>query len=168
MAEPPRDVNTDYNLYVNTGLAAGPGVIERNILFGAPNGENIKLGGADSTADQGAANVTVRFNTLHSAAQNLLLAGGTHDVLIGDNLIGTVDNPGDYAIRAYRLSGDDNLVRDNHFYNVRQMVQAGSDFGSVTLGEGNVMAAEVPFDELSCVRFRPSLPSATGFGRFAS
>ena len=167
LADPPRDVNTDHNLYVNTGLSAGTGVIERNIFFGAPNGENIKLGGAESTAEEGAANVIIRFNTLHSAEQNLLLAGGTHDVLIEGNLIGTVGNPGGYAIRAYRLTGQNNRVQYNYFYDVAQLVEADSEFGTLTLGAGNVRVSEVPYDEISCDGFRPIDPEASAYGRYA-
>jgi hypothetical protein len=133
---PTNGTNQDHNMYVNTGLSAGSGVIAGNLLFNAPNGENIKLGGSDSGAGEGSANVVVRSNTLYNAAQPILLAGGTHHVTIERNLIvrGTMG----YLVRGYQLSGAGNVARSNLGYDATKLFSNDSGYVGVGDGGGNI------------------------------
>lgn len=129
----PRDAtnrpNEDHNIYVYNGANSGSGVIERNVLYGAPNGENIKLG-----PDQG--NVAVRHNTMHQAAMNMLLTEQAHHNVIEHNLMGRGSPaPGkDWYpnIRGFDLKGAGNVARYNAGFEASQFVLVGKDGGGST------------------------------------
>ncbi len=154
--------NQDHNIYVNTGLGAGSGRIERNIIFGAPNGENIKIGGSDSSSSEGSANVVVRYNTLYDASQPVLIAGGTANTTVERNLIG--NGGSGYLIRGYDAVGPGNRVVRNFGFGADEFVR---DPGSIALAD-NVMGEVVSFDRVSCGGFHPeSGGEAASFGRYA-
>ncbi len=76
----------DHNLYIGLKLEdqPGPGVVERNILFNASNGDNIKVGGG---GEGGAEDVIVRNNTLYNASQNAVIIGATARTTFERNLM---------------------------------------------------------------------------------
>jgi hypothetical protein len=159
--------NHDHNMYINTGTKAGMGLIERNIIFNAPNGQNVKLGYGRSTPQpgDGTANVTVRYNTMYSSLKNVLVSDESHDNTVEKNIIST--SADGYAIRAYRLSGTNNVFRNNVFHGFRMLQYADDGYNSVENGGGNLFPLDPKFDGTGCGMFKPSDASAQAFGRFA-
>lgn len=168
VTQPIHHVNGDHDVYVNTGASAGPGLIERNLFYNAPNGQNIKLGfgRSDPQPGDGAANVTIRYNTLYGSLKNLSLADDTAGVTIEGNII--MGSEEGYAVRAYRLSGSDNVVRDNLIVGMGELQYGDDGYGTVTDGGGNVFSDELSFDEIGCGGFRPTDPEAQRYGRYAA
>ena len=165
--DPLHHVNGDHNLYINTGITAGAGLIERNILFNAPNGQNIKLGygRSDPQPGDGTANVTVRNNTMYGALKNLMLTDESHDNVIERNII--VGSDEGYALRAYRLAGSGNVIRDNVLSEMRYLQYGDSGYGLATDGGGNLLPHDPRFDSVGCSGFRPADETAQAYGRYA-
>lgn len=156
--------NKDHNLYINTGVDAGPGLIERNLLFGALNGQNVKLGyGSTPEPGNGTANVTVRFNTMATSLKPLLVADESHDNLIERNII--LEGTENYAIRAYQLTGTNNVVTDNIFGNFDFLQYA--DQNEVTIAPDNLYPHDPQLDGIGCELMRPQDEVAQGYGRYA-
>jgi hypothetical protein len=161
------DGSQDQNLYINTGVSAGPGLVERNVIFNAPNGMNVKLGYGRGTPQpgDGTARVTVRFNTMYGALKNLMVTDESHDNVIEHNII--VASASGWAIRVYRLAGLNNVVRDNVFHGQRGLQYADPGYGSLVDGGGNRLAHDPRFDAAGCEGFRPGNPDAQAYGRYA-
>lgn len=127
--------DTDHNIYVQTFNnpnnpavgTSGPGYIERNILAGARNGANIKLGQGSTEVTRppgnenkppyyGPLNVVVRNNTLVGAHENVRLAFRAQNSLIEDNLMvhaNLLQNGGQFAVDPYCLLNGGNITRNN-------------------------------------------------------
>ncbi|MDF9714589.1 hypothetical protein INN71_00555 [Nocardioides sp. ChNu-153] len=107
----------DHIMYVETDRGAGPGYIERNILAGASNGANIKLGrDRQDNPDGGPTGVTIRRNTLVGAFNNVRVAFDTTAALIEDNITlgATLNWPnGPAAVQPYCLDGRGNVTRND-------------------------------------------------------
>jgi hypothetical protein len=161
---PTNGTNQDHNVYVNTGLDAGPGLLEGNLLFGAPNGENLKLGPPGDSG--GTADVTVRNNTLHGAVQNVLLSGQSRDNVVEGNILGgTGDNA---AVRGFELTGADNVVRDNVAFDAAGLLDEG-DGGGIVDGGGNRFPLDPGFDRTDdCDGFAPGDDDVEGRGHRAA
>jgi hypothetical protein len=157
----------DQNMYVNSGTSAGAGLIERNLIFNAPNGMNVKLGYGSSTpsGNDGTANVTVRYNTMAGALKPLMVTEQSHDNVIERNLV--VRGTDSYAIRAYRLTGANNVFRDNGFTSFSKLQYADAGYTSLTQGAGNSVQLDPKFDGTGCGTFKPSDATSQAFGRFA-
>lgn len=113
--------NNDHNVYVGAdsryGVAPGPGVIERNVIAGAANGSNIKLGAGEPHLP-GTSGVVVRDNVLAEAPHNVVVAWNSHDNLIENNVLfqrpnGTWSEPWYPNVRGLDLTGGGNLAEDN-------------------------------------------------------
>lgn len=165
--DPTHHINGDHNLYVNTGTSAGRGVIERNLLFNAPNGQNIKLGYGRSTPQpgDGAANVVVRYNTLVGSLKNVMLADETHDITLERNII--VGSEEGYAVRAYRLTGASNVFRDNVFGSFDRLQYGDAGYGLAIDGGGNHFPRDPAFDGVACNQLRPGDAVSRAYGRHA-
>lgn len=158
----------DHLIYATPGLKSGPGLIERNILYGAPNGTNIKLAGPSPDVG-GAAYVTVRHNVMHDAEQNVLVAWDSHHNAIRNNTMGLGDPaPGKSwypNIRGFDLSGDTNVARGNvAFQSETFILNRGADPGptpgEVVDGGGNRHPEDPLFDRVgSCDGFHAGNPS---------
>lgn len=146
-------VNQDHNVYANVGLAAGSGVIERNVIFSAPNGEGIRLGGS---APGGAANVTVRNNLIYKSLHNILVGYGSHDNLIDHNVLAKV-GPTYGNIRGYRLTGERNQARGNVGLQATMLILNDPGYRGVQDGGGNVFVGEPAIDS-------PMAPTSDGIG----
>lgn len=149
-------INQDHLLYLNPGLSGRGGVVRGNLLFDAPNGAGIKLGGA-SDDEGGAAGVTVERNTVWDAAQSILVSWQSEDNVFADNLLGgTARRYG--AIRGYRLSGEGNAARGNVAADTEAVLLNDEGYEPVADRGGNLLLlAEPGFDDTaSCDRFRPS------------
>ena len=159
---PSNGTNQDHNVYVNTGLSAGAGTIAGNLMFNATNGENIKLGGPSSGSNEGSANVTIRSNTLYNAAQPILLAGGTRNTLIEDNLI--VKGLRGSLVRGYQLSGAGNVARGNLGYDAASFLSNDSGYTGVKDGGANLFPVDPLLTSSGCA-LRPTDPTAVSYGR---
>ena len=167
---PSNDKNQDHNVYVNTGLNAGSGIIERNVMFNATNGMNIKLGGPSSTSG-GAAQVTVRYNTLYNAAQNVLVNWASHSNELSHNIVGRLSGTNTVYgnVRGYELVGQGNTAFDNiGFAANRFSYNDAASVPGVQDGGGNLFPLDPLFDAVtSCAGFHPANPLAAPFGHLA-
>lgn len=127
--------NEDHLVYVNSGVASGPGVVADNLLFSAPNGAGVKLGGP-APDDGGAARVTVTHNTIVDAAQSVMLVWQASRNRIERNLM--VSTEDDYAaIRAYELAYGDNVAGNNLAFDTSGMFLNDEGYAPVVDGGGN-------------------------------
>ncbi len=159
--------NQDQLLYVNTGLEAGPGLIEKNLLFGAANGMGVKLGGPSPTVG-GATGVEVRFNSIYETSQGILVAWGSRDNLIRRNIIyGSGRGYGN--IRSFELTGKGNVVSENAGGGADSLLQEDPGYGSLVNGPDNRFPVNPEFDSVSeCNGFRPREAVAMSYGRYAA
>jgi hypothetical protein len=158
------NTNQDHLIYVNTGLSAGSGLIERNLLFNALNGNGVKLGGADNT--QGTTNVTVRYNTIYNTSQNVLIAWKSANNNVYRNILGKTDS--NYGcVRGYQLTGGNNFVYDNLGYSAKSMILNDPGYLGVKDG-GNTFPVDPLFDAIGLTGFHPLNSSAVAFGRYAT
>lgn len=164
----------DHNIYVHTGADAGPGAIVDNVVFGAPGGQNLKLGdGTASGVTSGAHHVRVEGNTLVDAQQNILLTGSSSDNLIRGNVLAGVLGKSWYPnVRGFDLHGAGNVVRDNLAVagNARgEVVFVGADNGSTARIDvrGNVAPASLTLRGRDCHRLQPVGDHFRAFGAFA-
>lgn len=153
----------DHNLYVYTGDGAGPGLIEGNVVYGAPNGQNIKLGERDGTG--GSDNVTIRHNTLVDAAQNITVVGPSDKNVIEHNLLAEVNygKPWYPNIRGIHLHGTANVARDNAWSGAPEVVHNRT--GNTTeVADGGNLRVSAGFTDRGCDGFRPTDASAAPYG----
>lgn len=164
----------DHNVYVNTGLYAGSGVVEDNLIFGAANGSNVKLGWED-WQPSGAVNVTVRHNTLANGLSNVLLVGnttpgaGVKNVLVERNLIFETLGAGNRPVRGVSINNLTNVALDNAWFDAEESAMIldypANPFGHVVDGGGN-FEADPGFDAVDgCAGFGPTNPAVLGYGR---
>lgn len=156
---PSNGANEDHNLYIGDMDDAGPGVVERNVFFNAPNGHNVKLGGADPSG--GPTDVVVRYNTLNGASVPVTVAGAASDVVVERNILGTAERG--YLVRGYQLSGDGNEVRDNLGFGADRFFADDSD--ELDAGR-NVFADPVFAGAGRCDGFHPTAGDADRYGRW--
>lgn len=162
----------DHNVYIDTTLQAGGGVFERNIVFDAPNGNNLKLGHRP-VSGEGTSHVVVRHNTFWNAVQNVLAAGDSSDNRVVRNIVGKVIRPAGKEwypnVRGIDLDGAGNVAQDNlgadagnMIFNDRESSRGWKDAG------GNVHPVAPRFDSAtSCAGFRPRTARAQAYGRYA-
>jgi hypothetical protein len=162
---PSNGTNQDHLVYANSGLTGTGGVIERNLMFNATNGEAVKLAGPSSTSG-GASNVTVRYNTIDNTSQDMLVAWQAHDNAIRDNLLGrTAPNNG--AIRGYQVTGTGNVAAHNFAFNTKAMLTNDKGYSGVADAGNNVLGTDPLFDGRSCSAYHPVNAVAATFGRYA-
>lgn len=159
------DTNQDHLIYANSGHG-GSGVIEGNVMFNAPNGEGIKLGGSSSSSG-GASNLTVRYNTIVSTAQSILIGWRSGNNRIEGNLLAGVQ--ANYAnIRGYQLSEDGNRASGNLGTGSTRLIMNDGGYERIDDAGGNVHGVDPGFDSGGCNGFRPTSPRARGFGHTAA
>jgi len=159
-----------HNMYINTNLDSGPGVIEHNLIFNAPRGCNIKLAGPNKGPQFGAANVVVRHNTLYNAIQPLLIGDGSRNNLVERNIIGRGIRPNTktYLLRLYKLTGTNNVVRNNLGFGADMWCldyEGGNASCSSVDGGGNLFPVDPKFDFVGIGGFRPTYPQARAYGK---
>jgi len=163
-----------HNIYVHTGTSATAGRIARNIVYNASHGSNIKLGyGSGSDPATGTVNVVVRYNTLYSAIQPLVLAGPTlKHVNVYRNLIvkGTRPSGATYLVRLFEIRyGDDISVHHNLGSRADRFCNdydGGWTCTRVNDG-GNVFPRDPRFDSVTAGGFHPADSVARAYGRYA-
>jgi hypothetical protein len=161
-----------HNIYVNTNLDAGMGLIENNLIFNAPHGCNVKLAGPGQGSLFGSANVIVRYNTLYSGIQPLLIGDGSTNILVERNIIvrGIRPETTTYLLRLYQLVGANNAVRNNLGFDAGKWC-LDYDGGNYTCagidGGGNLFPIDPQFDSIGVSGFHPQNPAAKDYGRYA-
>lgn len=140
---PANNVNNDHNMYIGAdsrrGVAPGRGLIQGNIIYGALNGSNVKLG-AGTPDLPGTSNITLRDNVMGGAPQNVVIAWKSHDNVVEDNLLfqqhnGSWSQPWYPNVRGIDLTGSKNVARNNVGSNDAQVVDTwGSPAGIADTG----------------------------------
>jgi hypothetical protein len=168
------NIYRSHNIYANTGVLATGGLIERNVLYNAPRGANLKLGfGSGTNLATGAANVTVRYNTLYSAVQPLVLSGPTlKNIRVYRNLIvrGTRPSGGTYLVRLFEIrSGAGIVVENNLGFQAGRWCNdyVGGWSCSRVSGAGNIFPRDPRWSVTGAGRFKPTDSVAARYGRFA-
>ena len=162
------------NLYLNPGLDSRGGLIEHNIFTGSPT-ENLKVGYGGDCGDQsdplnGAADITVRNNTLFDGGQPLTVAEPADRITVTGNIIGRGRRG-----MLLRLDGQcgnlgsDITVWNNLGYDADRWCE---EFDSPLRcrevdGGGNLFPHDPRFDTEEVNGFQPQDPIAAQFGRFA-
>ncbi len=157
----------DHNIYLMPGLDAGAGVIERNLLFDAPNGSNIKVGA--NAYDNGAANLTIRYNTMAGAAAGVIIGYGARKNIVWRNLFATQVG-GNYsynaAVMGNHVSGSGNAAVHTAFGSFQAPVRSTQDSRRPIR---SLLSTRVDprFDKVNaCAGFRPRNPVAAQYGRY--
>jgi hypothetical protein len=149
-------------------------IIERNLIFGAPDGINLNVGGSSSGGHP--TNLAIRNNTLYDAGVALTLAYGTSLSFVSDNLLGLATEELSLStgtttalIHAYHLSGANTSYGDNYGWNAGKMLHSTQSSNPPTNIGGNIFGAGDPgFDDTtSCDGFHPSDSTASDYGRWA-
>ena len=154
--------NQDHNVYVNSGLSAGSGSIDHNVLFNAPNGRNIKLGGPTISDTNGTQNVTIAYNTMVGASQNVSISGSSRNNTVDHNIL--QQSTENRLIYGYSLAGIGNIASNNVGFQSTKLI----DGTNITDGGGNVFPHDPKFDGTgSCGAFHPMDPTAKAYGAFA-
>jgi hypothetical protein len=159
---PSNGTNQDHNVYVDDMSKYSPaahGVIERSIFYGAPNGNNIKLGPGDDTG--GPHHVTVRYSSFYDANRNISVSKQSHDIAITRNLL--VD-ASEANIFGYRLVGANNTATDNVGWAAPRVLGNSSGYRTIA-GARNVSMN--PGITPGCRGFHPTNSPASWFGRYA-
>ena len=163
---PSNDRNQDHLIYINTGEGSTGGVIERNLLWGAPNGSGIKLGGS-SPDSGGAAGVTARFNTIVSTDQSFVVAWRASDNTIESNLMAIIPE-GRSHIRAFELEGNGNVATSN-LADIKPLVWADDGYETVEAGPGNEVGVNPQFTRpQTCDGWIADGTIGTSFGHLAT
>jgi hypothetical protein len=153
--------NQDHNIYVNSGLSAGPGSIDHNIMFNATNGRNIKLGGPSISDTNGTQNVSISYNTLYNANQNVSMSGSSRNNTVDHNILGkSLEN---HLIYGYSLFGTGNVAAYNVGFASTRLI----DGTNISDGGGNVFPRDPRFDGLGCGGFHPADATAQAYGAYA-
>lgn len=154
----------DHLIYLHPGYRSGPGLIERNILFTAANGNAIKAAGPNSST--GAADVTIRWNSMANVGQGVNVAYGSHHNLIKRNLIGPRrGGRSSYpAIRGYQLSGPGNVASDNAVFKFDRIIMNSGSSRPVRDGGGNRFVTPNMDSVGSCSGFHPANTVAQHYG----
>lgn len=101
---------TDHNIYLMSSIYSTGGLIERNLIAGAPRGANIKAAGSTpATASGSPRNVTIRYNTMLNAASGLTIGLAAERVESMNNIIALPVGSGKYdgAVKTYQLASPD-------------------------------------------------------------
>jgi len=107
----------DHNLYVSASIYSRGGIIERNLMWNAPNGGNIKLGGSQNP-DEAPVDVVVRNNTLLRAGSGIIVGQKANKILINRNILGLPisTNSGDGGIKTYSMATPSGVAVDNNYF----------------------------------------------------
>lgn len=95
-----------HNIYMMPSTYSTDGVIEHNLLAGAPRGANIKIAAANPTQGwRSPANLVISDNTLLDAASGITVGLNTRDIDISRNLIARPLNELQYdgAVKTYQM-----------------------------------------------------------------
>ncbi|MEO6821069.1 MAG: hypothetical protein ABI468_00770 [Candidatus Nanopelagicales bacterium] len=167
--------NTDQNIYVSfPGSAATSGVISRNIIYSAPQGQAVKLGNGGKVGAIGPWNVVVSNNTMVSNGRQVLLFGNVRNNKIVGNLFVTAtapftSNPQTTQVYVSALAKTGNLIRGNYGYAASMFSYDPSKVASYSAnGYSNAASANPRFNAQNCGAFHPANPTAAQYGRYGT
>ncbi len=162
--------NQDQLIYANPGLGGSGGVITRNLLFNATNGQAVKLGGP-SSGSGGADYVTVSYNTLFNTSQSMLINWQSHDNSVYRNIMDKVNLSLSSAygnLRGYQLSGLRNVSHDNLGYEAASLIYNDPGYAGVQDGGSSLFPVNPLWASTgSCSGFHPLNTAAQAYGRYA-
>ena len=159
----------NHNIYLQPGYESGPGVIERNILFNAPNGANIKAAGGNP-AVTGAANVSIRLNTMANAGAGVIVGYASHHVEMQRNLVGPQLGGGNLytvAIIGNTVTGLSNTAMKSGISGYEKTVWSTDDSTRPIAGSATARV-QPSFDSMDCSGFKPGNATASAYGRYAT
>jgi len=159
---PSNGTNQDHNVYANTGLTAGRGEIDHNIIYNATNGSNLKIAGA--TSSQGSTGLHVHNNTMYNASQNVLIGGASHDNLLDRNILAGAHTRN---VRAYQLSGAGNVVGRTIGTGAAEFFTGDAGYPGRIALVANRTGINPRFDATTCRGFHPRKRVARSYGRYA-
>jgi hypothetical protein len=157
---PSNGENQDHNIYVDD-MSSSPnprGVIARNLLFNAVNGRGVKLGPGGTTG--GAFNVSVRYNTIFNASQNIGVSRDSSGVRIYRNVLVKAKEANVYG---FEVTGRHNEVRDNVGAEAPGFLVNVGGRRPLADGGGNRHARRIDFDSIGCRGLRSGL---SGYGAY--
>jgi hypothetical protein len=161
---PSNQLDQDHLIYANTGLSAGTGLIERNLLYNARNGMGVKVGGADST--QGSVNVTVRYNTIYNTSQCILVGWRSSKNRIYRNIL-SLTWTSNSGVRGYQLTGAGNVAYENAGSYAKSLFMNDAGYQPVADGGGNCFPLDPQFDYPGLSGFHPQNPLCQNYGVYA-
>jgi hypothetical protein len=159
---------TDHNIYLYPGYTSGPGVIERNILFNAHNGANIKAAGPSSSS--GTAYLTIRSNTMARAAAGVVVGYGSHHTKLQRNLVGIPWGGTSTYIAAYignHLTGLYNNSYDLAVWGYKKSINSVNSTTHPITSARTVWVHPTFDNTTSCSGFHPSDATTSAYGRYA-
>lgn len=159
----------DHNLYLMPGTTSGPGLIERNVMYGAPNGGNIKAAG--NAASSSPANVVIQHNTLARAGSGIILGLASTRVRMHGNLIAMpianiTSNGFDAGIKGYSLSGRGNAADANDIVGYKYPVRV-NEVSKAAIANVKAATVDPKWEGVGCSALRPTNPAAAPFGHLA-
>lgn len=171
----------DHDVYMNFGDRGRDGFFERNVIWGAPNGTNVKVG-AGNPSHPDPSEVIMRFNTFHDARYNVRLVDGSSAIVLRRNLFSRATRSWPSTtqnVQGYCLYGTANALLENFgggagafdtYYepggSASCVVPAGESFTRPARRD-IVFPVSPGFDRTgACDAFRPS-GAAAAYGRWA-
>ena len=158
----------DHNIYIYPGYGSGPGIIERNILFNARNGSQIKAVGPISTL--GAAYLTIRYNTMVRGSAGVSIGYGSHHIKLQRNLVGVQWGGTSTYIAAYianHLTGSYNNSYDLAVWGYKKSINSVNSTVRPITSARTVWVHPVFDTTLSCSGFHTSDAGSAAYGRYA-
>ena len=114
--------HSEHNIYVYFhGSRTSGGLIQRNLIWGHPNGTGIKLGDGGAYNSPGPWGVTVAFNTIASGGRQIMLHGNIRNNKIVGNLFwratqSFVSDPRTTQVYVHEVTGGGNVLSYNYAY----------------------------------------------------
>lgn len=108
---------TDHNIYLMSSIYSTQGVIERNLIAGAPRGANIKAAGPSAQAASASPrNVVIRYNTMLAGASGVTIGLAAQNISVERNIVALPQGSQKYdgAVKTYQLAAPGtNAVKDS-------------------------------------------------------
>lgn len=107
---------TYHNIYLMSSIYSTGGLIERNLLAGAPRGSNIKVSASSSSeANDSPHNALIRYNTMLYSSSGVSIGLKAENISVEKNIIALPTNQGPYdgGVKTYQLAKPGtNAVKD--------------------------------------------------------
>ena len=163
-----------HDIYLMPGYTSGPGLIERNVMYNAENGAAIKAAGP--SAATGAADVTIRRNTIARSAAGVIIGYASRRVEVRNNLIAQqVMKPpaGSQYVQNYNaavignhVSGSGNKVVSTALSGFPKLINNTRDSSSPVKGALTKKITPAYNRTISCAGYKIS-GMAAKYGRFS-
>lgn len=106
----------DHNIYLQSSIYTTNGLIERNLIAGAPNGTNIKAAGSSASAPDGSPRyVNIRYNTMLFGATGMVIGLKAEKIETSRNIIAkpSGSDKWDAGVKGWQLANPGrNSVKD--------------------------------------------------------